>query len=81
MFHFRKTKKQMIALCLSAALSAGSLTAYAATEYWNDASTKPMVETKTPISDNTNWEQWKLPACYFFVQNNNKLLRKTFLFV
>ena len=59
MFHFRKTKKQMIALCLSAALSAGSLTAYAATEYWNDASTKPMVETKTPISDNTNWEQWK----------------------
>ena len=49
----------MIALCLSAALSAGSLTAYAATEYWNDASTKPMVETKTPISDNTNWEQWK----------------------
>ena len=49
----------MIALCLSAALSVGSLTAYAATEYWNDASTKPMVETKTPISDNTNWEQWK----------------------
>ena len=47
----------MLALCLSAALSAGSLTAYAATEYWNDASTKPMVETKTPISDNTNWEQ------------------------
>ena len=59
MFYLKKRRKQMIALCLSAALSVGSLTAYAATEYWNDASTKPMVETKTPISDNTNWEQWK----------------------
>lgn len=56
MFYLKKRRKQMIALCLSAALSVGSLTAYAATEYWNDASTKPMVETKTPISDNTNWE-------------------------
>ena len=46
MFYFKKKRKQMIALCLSAALSVGSLTAYAATEYWNDASTKPMVETK-----------------------------------
>ena len=59
MYYFKKNKKRMIALCLSAALSVGSLTAYAATEYWNDASTKPMIETKTPISDNTNWEEWK----------------------
>lgn len=49
----------MIALCLTAALSVGSLTAYAATEYWNDASTLPGYTTKTVVSQNTDWAQWK----------------------
>lgn len=59
MFYFKKSKKQMIALCLTAALSVGSLTAYAGTEFWNDASSKPTVETKTIVDDNTNWQEWK----------------------
>ena len=41
MFYLKKNKKRMLALCLSAALSVGSLTVYAATEQWNDASLTP----------------------------------------
>ena len=59
MFYFKKNKKRMLALCLSAALSVGSLTVYAATEHWNDASATPTVTTKTMFSDNTDWNTWK----------------------
>ena len=59
MLYLKKSKKQILALCLTAALSIGSFTAYAATEHWNDASTKPQVTTKTSLSDDTNWAQWK----------------------
>ena len=59
MFSLKKGKKRMVALCLTAALSVGSLTAYAATEYWNDASTLPGYTTKTVVSQNTDWAQWK----------------------
>ena len=59
MFSLKKGKKRMLALCLTAALSVGSLTAYAATEYWNDASTVPGYTTKTVVSQNTDWAQWK----------------------
>lgn len=59
MFNFKKSKKQMMALCLTAALSVGSLTVYAATEHWNDASLTPQAVTKTAVSDNTDWAQWK----------------------
>ena len=59
MFNLKKSKKRMVALCLTAALSVGSLTAYAATEYWNDASTVPGYTTKTVVSQNTDWAQWK----------------------
>ena len=43
----------MLALCLSAALSVGSLTVYAATEQWNDASLTPAFTTKTAVSEHT----------------------------
>ena len=49
----------MLALCLSAALSVGSLTVYAATEQWNDASLTPAFTTKTAVSEHTDWADWK----------------------
>ena len=59
MFYLKKNKKRMLALCLSAALSVGSLTVYAATEQWNDASLTPAFTTKTAVSEHTDWADWK----------------------
>ena len=32
---------------------------FAATEHWNDASLTPQVTTRTTVSENTDWQQWK----------------------
>lgn len=68
MFKFKQGKKKMVALCLTAALSVGSLTVYAATEHWNDASKTPQATTKTQLSNNTDWQQWK--AGWDKIKNN-----------
>ena len=54
MFYLKKNKKRMLALCLSAALSVGSLTVYAATEQWNDASlTIKMMKSRKKLLNRT----------------------------
>ncbi|MGN0949058.1 metallophosphoesterase family protein [uncultured Megasphaera sp.] len=58
MYSLKKSKKVMAAYAAAViCLAAGSV--YAATEHWNDASLTPQMTTKTTVSDNTDWQQWK----------------------
>lgn len=60
MFHFQvKKSKKMVAAYVAAVLCMASAGVYAATEHWNDASLTPQVTTKTSVSDQTDWNQWK----------------------
>ena len=60
MYHFQIRKhKKLTAIAAATALCMVSFGVFAATEHWNDASLTPTVTTKTVLSDNTNWKQWK----------------------
>ena len=58
-YNFRKNKKKLVAFCIMAVLSITTAAVYAATEHWEDASTKPQIGTKTLVSNNTDWKAWK----------------------
>ena len=51
--------KKLAAISVAAVLCMASFGVFAATEHWNDASLTPKVTTKTSVSDNTDWQQWK----------------------
>lgn len=58
-YNFRKNKKKLVAFCIMAVFSITTVAVYAATEHWEDASTKPQIVTKTLVSNNTDWQAWK----------------------
>lgn len=57
-FHIHKNKK-IVASYVAAVLCMASVGVFAATEHWNDASLTPQVMTRTSVSDQTDWQQWK----------------------
>lgn len=57
-FHIYKHKK-LAAVSAAAVLCMASVGVFAATEHWNDASLTPTVMTKTAVSNDTDWQQWK----------------------
>lgn len=57
-FHVKKSKK-VAAAYVAAVLCMASFGVFAATEHWNDASLTPQVTTRTTVSENTDWQQWK----------------------
>ncbi len=54
-----KTKKKILTAVILAAISLGTLTGFAATEHWNDASLTPQAVTKTQVAEDTDWQAWK----------------------
>jgi len=58
-YNFQKNKKKLVAFYIIAMFSITSVAVYAATEHWEDASTKPQISTRTLMSDNTDWQAWK----------------------
>lgn len=60
MYPFRKyNHKKLAAISAAAVLCMASVGVFAATEHWNDASLTPTVMTKTAVSNDTDWQQWK----------------------
>lgn len=57
-FHVKKRKK-VVAAYVAAVLCMASFGVFAATEHWNDASLTPQMTTRTTVSENTDWQQWK----------------------
>lgn len=51
--------KKATAAAVAAVLCMASFGVFAATEHWNDASLTPQVTTRTAVSDDTDWQQWK----------------------
>lgn len=56
---FPKKSKQCLTAYILSILCITSVGVYAATEHWEDASLALTSATRTPVSDNTNWQEWK----------------------
>ncbi|ERT57119.1 MULTISPECIES: purple acid phosphatase family protein [Megasphaera] len=53
------TNKKKITAYVAAVLCMASVGVFAATSHWNDASLTPQATTRTAVSDNTDWQEWK----------------------
>lgn len=58
MYSLHRNKKALAA-SIAAVLCMASVGVFAATEHWNDASLTPQMTTRTAVSNNTDWQQWK----------------------
>ncbi|MCH4187234.1 MAG: metallophosphoesterase family protein [Megasphaera sp.] len=51
--------KKAVAACAAVVFCMATAGAFAATEHWNDASLTPQATTRTAVSGDTDWQQWK----------------------
>lgn len=54
-----KLRQRFLTAAIITAISVGSLTSFAATKHWNDASLTPSSVTATQLAAQTDWQAWK----------------------